>query len=815
MSRWLAVLLYLAVAALVGVALWYGWGTSAPERGRFVVELSPGEQVDYALGPEVERLRLVSGVVLPEPVPDDGRLAQTYPLDIRWISPGGDVRREDRIWERTRLSRWPGATGSTRRPASRLDDGRVVTDPRTTELPGAAVLPGGGVFRVSVPDDSEPVVLRVFGARKTSEASTESAKVEEIRRAARRVGYPDLDRLESDERIGLLDETWRSLPFAAAGQEGRLQRLRRDPTGLVPREETVAGAVLGPGQAIAVTVVGPARVRIDGRSDLDDVAFEAVGDLPADAAPPRMTWRAAQPSRLLGSTQALVVELNDPVVTSLVLSNPTNDTLGPFVTSLLDPARERLHGWTPAGDPDTLLDVRSPDWALIGPERVEVPGVRLGSDLPEPYELVVPLGNPVVRFDVRPELEGPDDVVPREVTLQDVAPDGTVLREETYEVSAWPAPFERRAEDGGWVGEPARIEVEPRPGVQRLRMTSAGTVRVMAMVEGPPRGRDWYRLDNPDDRRVRYAKDPPRRWWRRWPSNTDALVESRQLASVLANVRLEPRGPSDDEGVRHYAALRPIDGLTSRGRTWLLPGAGAFGLAWCPYPAGAGPRAFEWDSEARSLRHGELRGMLHTPSRAAIGQGFRVELDGATWRQGRITQRVERVAGVQEPSHRRARLVAPAGSVLWLRGRTGGDTGPCHRGVQAWPIRPGGEARLPLEDTWEGRRIVLTGLADAPVTIQVAIEGLGDPFPGAEQDEAFVQEIVLRPGDDLGQRLDDPDVRLPVLDPERLRIGAEVPSLVLRVRHVDGPSLWLRAQAEVDQLRPPPPPTSARVRGGP
>lgn len=813
LGRASAVFLFALVAGLVAMAVLMGWNREAPDRGRFVVEIRPGEVVDYSLGPEVARLRVVSRVVLEaDHLPADARRSRNYPLDVTWLAPSGEVRREARMWERTRVSRWPDGTAEPLRSGDLVDDERLVTDARTTELPASDVLPGGGLLRLGVPPDGEPIVLRVFGAREPGEVSSSSVKAEELARAARRVGLPDVHLLEPAERRQLLDENWRSLPFAATENKGRLQRLRRHVPELAPREEAAAGTVLTPGQSVAINVVGPTRLRVSGGPGVNALLVETLADVPAEEQDLDPAREPAQPVPLPGMTHGYDLSIPHAAATTITFTNPTGRNVGPLVFTLPTDDPARLYAWTPAVRPGDLPGGRERDYVYVGPERVAIPGVRIGSHVPMPLVVEVPLGAPVLRFDVRPELDGPTDVRPRSITIAELDERGEVRRQDTYEIAAWPAPFERRSEDGGWVGDPVKVELEPSRGTARMRVTSESAMRVMPYVDGPPRGEDHYPLEHEELWRVRYARDAEQTWWRHWPPDTQALAETRQLVQTLANVRIEGRAPSDAYSERLYSGLAPLGGIQLRGRVWLVEGENAFDLAWCRYPAGSS-LPLPWDARTRRLRHSELRGVLHTPSIEALGQPWSIELDGRVWKQGRVLQRVEILSSFQEPGHSAARLEAPSGSVLWLRAR---DTEACpdaRRGVEAWPLGAGGEARLPMGETWEARRILVGGFAKEPVTVEVALEGLGEPFPGASQDAAFRQEVVLRPGETLGQRLTDPDMRLPQLETEMLRIGADVPELVLRVRHLDGPPLWLRVLVEVDALTPPAPPRSARMGG--
>lgn len=819
MTRAVSVVISVVVLALVVVAVLRGRRGEPPQPSRYAVVLEPGEHVAFGLSPDEERLRLVTHLALP----DDGRWnvrrSRRYALDVAWIAPGGEVRRAERTWEQTRMSAWPDGAGR-RRSASLFGDERLITDPRSIPLPSADVLPGGGALVVTAPDDGPAVVVRAFGTGGPQGGRPISTvDREERRRAERRVGVSDLQVLEPDERAELLDETWRTLPFAARIHEGALTRLRTDPPGLSVRESAVAGVVLTSGQSVALTLRGPVPLRVHAAGGLDRLDLSAVSDAPEDAAPLEVTWREVDPHPLPGVTEAREIGIDAPVATTVVLHNPTVEPVGPLLFTLDASERQALWGWMPALPPTLppglVADGEDVPWLLVGPETVELRQVRVGPEATHPLEVEVPLGAPLLRLTLRPELDGPHDLAERRATVEELDADGEVLHVEPVPVEAWPAPFERRAEDGGWVGSPKRLEWEPHPAAERIRVTATAPIRAALDYQGPPYGLDPYPLEHSDRLRVRYGQELVRSWWPLWPEDVDRLAASGQLVALVGQVRLEVRPEIDADAQRHYAALAPLGAARRQGRTWLVPGPGAFDLAWCRYPAGAPGAPLPWDGLTRSLRHGELRGYIHTPDLASLGRPYRVLLDGVPWRGGRLAQRVQPIHGLQEPRHHAAQLDAPSGTVLWLRARSGGVCPEPHRGVEAFPLGPGDVLRLPVDDTWAGRRLVLSGLADGPVKLEVALEGLGEVFPVADQDQdrAWREEVVLERTGERGQRLTDPDASQQVLGSETLRIGADVPSLVLRVQHVAGPSMWLRALVEVDELEPPRAPASARVQG--
>ncbi len=183
----------------------------------------------------------------------------------------------------------------------------------------------------------------------------------------------------------------------------------------------------------------------------------------------------------------------------------------------------------------------------------------------------------------------------------------------------------------------------------------------------------------------------------------------------------------------------------------------------------------------------------------ALGKPWRVEVDGVEGAAGRITQRIEPLRLIGVPPAGSIRLVGPPGSVLWLRaaGASPGCDAP-HRGVSAWPMQQGNAMSFVVPTSGAGHRLFVGGFAQRAVTFEVELSGLA-PTPEDRTAGVWSERISLEPGQSLGQRLRDPDMRVPALDPVGFQLGAAVDEVGLTITQVDGPPSWLRILTEVDE----------------
>lgn len=765
--------------------------------GRYMVQVEPGQTLIYAVPPETLEVVLVSSSLADPGVPVDARQAGDVALDIAWVAPSGEVRREERIWERTRVTAWPVRGGSWRPSALARDGGDWATDTRNTILPVVDNLPAGGELRITAPLDGPSLLFRAYGGR-VEDVQTNDRKGEERRRIARRVGVSTIDVLEGGERRLAMGRPRRSLAYRLqSGESPVLRRLIRAQPPLHMTEQPVAGSTLLPGQAAALHLHGPVRVRISVPDGLADLLIESVVDLPEGLEPPALQPEPAPPLPLAGGREGTRVLVVNPD-TTLRVTNRSRRTIGPVVFAVETESAEVLAAETPGIAIERLAPWSDEALTLTGPDRVTLPTLEVGPDHAHPVVYALPLGAPPVRVTVRPIFERIGDArgrTPVRVSFYDA--DQTLLDAMDLAVPVQPAPLERRASDGGWVGEAVPFVLESPVGTATLEVESPEMPsRISAHVEGPPRGRpDTLKYPG---RSLRYRRQALLPWHWLAPANVDALREAHQVRPVLANVRLEALREDPNVVERRYALLDPLPEAEGLERTWLIPGPYADGLAWCRLDAGVSKPA-PWGSAAVAARNGELHAILHTPGRAALGAPWRLYGDGRILASGRINQRMESVRLVGLSPLARVRLEAPAGSQLWLRSVDGPFCVQPHRGVSAWPTTLDEPIDFVIDATQPGHRLYLAGFAEEPVTYEITLTGLA---PTAEDAQAGVwtERVRLMPGESLAQRLRDPDVRQPPLSSVGFQLGSNVDEVGLRVVQVQGPPAWLRILTEIDEI---------------
>ncbi|MFK7928777.1 MAG: hypothetical protein AB8H79_11360 [Myxococcota bacterium] len=797
MNTVMRVLAACLVVLVLGLVVWSALIEAPDHRldGRYAVELPPGQTMIFAVEPETTEVLVVSSTLVQNDAPPDSRRAHDYVMEVSWVAVNGDVRRSERVWERSRVSAWP-VRGGTWRPSALLqDNGSWASDTRNTRLPVARVLPGGGELHIRAPVDGPPLLLRAFGGAAAEIAAGDlDERAREL--TAKRLGVADLSSLDPSERALALGRPRRSLAYRLdGGGEPKLRRLVRTQPPITMTQQPTAGSYLLPGQAIGVHVQGPGVFRLSVPDGLELLQVEGRADIPEDLPQPYLLPAPSPALPLAGGAQGARFEITD-VTTTLVIRNTSSRVLGPVVTALEGTDPDRLAAETPGVPIQVLAPWSSEKLTLTGPDRVTLPTIAIGPDEIEPYEVNVPLGNPVMRLVIRPDLPDMSDQTIRSVDVDFLNKVGTVLDRIQVAVPVVPAPFERRSEDGGWVGEPLEFDFEVGPDVVRLQVRADAAARVIAKVQGPPRGREDPTRFRPW--RLRYWRDSLSPWHRLPPSNVDALREARQIRPVLANIRLEQFHPEAYGTVRRYSMLDPVPRARGMERTWLLPGAAPSGRAWCRHLQGVSSPV-SWDRAATRLRNGELTAILHTVSSSSLGQPWRLDLDGRPVAGGRVLQRVEQIRKVGQRPARRIRLQGPPASSVWVAGRDSAACDNPHRSVQAWPLYKGRTLSFPVDVSAPGHRLSLGGFADQPVTLKIELSGLSPRSrERAGSGGSWTETIVLEPGETLGQMLQDPDGRLPALQPVGFKIGAEVQEVRMRVTHVDGPTMWLRALTESD-----------------
>lgn len=797
MSAVLRALSVVIVVLTVGLVVWAAL-TEAPNQrvdGRYAVELPPGQTMIFAVEPETTDVLIVSSTLVRDLAPPDARRAHDYVMEVAWVAVNGDVRRTERIWERSRVTAWP-VRGGTWRPSALLrDDGTWASDTRNTRLPVAKILPGGGELHVRAPVDGPALLLRAFGGA-AAEVAAGDLDERARQRTADRLGVSAMAALDPAERALALGRPRRSLAYRLdGGGEPRLRRLVRTHPPISMTEQPTAGSYLLPGQALGVHLRGPGTVRLSVPDGLDLLQVEGRADLPEDLPQPFLLPTPAPPLPLAGGQQGARFDLTE-VDTTVVVRNTSTRVIGPVVMALEGDNPNRLAAETPGIDAQILAPWSTEDLTLTGPDRVTLPTIAVGPDEIEPYEVNVPLGAPVMRLVIRPDLPDMSDQTIRSVRVDFLDRFGSTLDRIEVAVPVIPAPFERRGEDGGWVGEPLEFDFEVGAEVVRLRVDSDAPARVIAKVQGPQRGREDPTVFRPW--RLRYWRDSLSPWHRLQPANVDALREARQIRPILANVRLEQFHPDVYAQARRYAMLDPVPRARGLERTWLLPGASPSGKAWCRHLQGL-TSSVAWDRAATRMRSGAFNAVIHTASASSLGKPWKLELDGRPVAGGRINQRVELVRKMGQRPARRVRLIGPAASSVWVAGRDSAACDNPHRAVQAWPLRPGRTLSFPIDVSAPGHRVSLGGFSDEPVELEVELSGLSPRSREANSAGGrWTERIVLEPGETLGQMLQDPDGRLPSLLPVGFKIGAEVQEVRLRVTHVGGPTMWLRVLSESD-----------------
>lgn len=810
MKRAVSVLAFLLVAAVTAWALvarppgpaaeglayesWLAW------------ELAPGEEIDLLLPADAPRVRLVTRALLPPEVDVPPGDPFEYAVDTAWIDDADHTRMARRFHEQTGISELPSPTATPWRNAWLPNDERTVTDDRVTLLPGGRVLPEGGRLRVSAPEEGPALLIRAYGEEYlgTVDASLVLFGPTAFLRdqLLRRVGFPTWELLHRGERAALSDTVWRTLrPSRAESEHIQPRWLMRSDFRLSLDEQRLGGATLPPGRKVALNLVGPVEVRVSGDPSAAALEASLITALEGD-----LEVRPGRPLGLQGETFARRYLLPAGPV-SLVLSNPTDEAIGPFLYSVDGAHPEQLFGYTEGAHLADLAPPTAPEppqAVLIAPEWNRLDAFAVGPDLPPlAWEGSWPAEGDVLRLLVRAHLDDFEDRAPRvvEVVARDAA--GQVVWTDATAVVPEPTPFEYVIGDRGPLGEPAEVYIPVDARIARIEIDSSASLAVMLHARGAPQGDpDLYPLGSTDVR-VRYPRRPVSQWRSLQPAEPAAAVA--HAVQVAANVRLEP-DPWADGTTRHYTSVEPSGWRAAWGRTWLLPADledPRERLLYCRQGPGDAP--FARGPEAVERLDGVLAGALWSPGDAALGEPWRVELDDRPWQAGRLLQRVYRFRTGRTGPRSTARLVGPPGTTLWLRtwGTPGEACPDPWRALRAWPLDPGETMTFEVGRTMPRQLFVLGGLASDHTVLQVTVDdgggvlatGLHGAWTRRER------ELELAPTGEQGVLLDDPATRAQVLEPRGIVLASNLADERYRitVQNTSGGRVHVRAALQVPE----------------
>lgn len=742
---WVSGAIFAAAAALTLAALWVREGSE--QELWLVYEVLPGHSLGFHATAAMEDLKVISAV---RPQAWEWRNPvqfHDYRYLAAWVDDDGDAVHEVEVHERSRLLRLASAEG-LQPGTTLLRDPAGLCEPRTTQFPTRPYLPEGGQLRLSVPEDGEPLVFRVWGQVPIGPLEAERRARSATQRSQQgyqgRLGMPDWRMVSLAERRLLTPTTWVSLRPA---EDTSPRWLAPGSRSLTVEAQQTSGRILEPGRSLAINLVAPAQVVISGPDPLDALSLRQIG-LSAEDTP------ISLPDLPLGvgDRHATRVVLDGIGPSSLVVHNPTDSPLGPLWFRLDPPQLDALWGYTAAA---TLGEVRvdevgdalliAPEWRYpasweVGPSRA----LRLDMSSLAP-------GAPV-RLAVRPVLDGPEDRDPRELRV------GRRGQIEAAQIAAEPSPFEVLLPARGWLGEPQEVFLI-RGDEEEVSLTGDRPLLVTPSLLGLPlEETDGYQLPPGARAAVRYRHVPPTRWRPLLPDQAEG--DPRRFAAA---VRLElPEG-----GAPSYRTLAP-DRRADQARTWLRPlgEEEPWGLLSCALHGGETTPLLRGEDAIEAL-DGRLSATLHLP----LGASWRLSLDGLPWREGEARQAVVRTGGAVGSTSARARFEAPAEARAYLL--LAGTPAQCARParpLRAWPLDPGESIQFTVEAPGS---LAISGFSRGPAALEVRVDG-GAPnrAQGLVRGFTLDQQQLILPLEEGAQAacLDLPGASLGVLESRAVRL---------------------------------------------
>lgn len=815
-------LVFAAVVALTAVALRPA-PMAAEDESLRMLELPPGTSLDLLVPPDIERLRIATRVLGPSHTPPEW--SPRYSVALRWLDPD-DQPVFDRVVEfRSRVSSFPTPEARIERSRLQPADERVLSDSRTTVVPGGELLPAGGTLRVEAPADGPSLLVRVWGESERSRLDAErlgrAPSNQDRERLSGRIAATSWARLLPSER-SLVAATRRRSLIPRGGSDSDLARRR-----VVPAEVAISWAEqsavqlrLEPDRSLAVNLVGPVQVRLSGGRGASSLEVWVVSDREEGAPQAEIIERPAWPLGFHGEEEARLFEVPQDAAFSLRVRNDGQETVEPLLLSVDDPHPDRLWAWSvgvPLADRAPPGGAGTAETVLVAPEIRYLPRVRVGAEWPLPLQVGMYGVQTLAVIEARPVLADPGDVTERSVEVRWLDATDAVQRTATTPVPVTPATYERLmpaaqghepSEEGDWIGEPVRFYVAVGAETAALQVDSADdllvTVRLQAAARGDGR---WYPLPY-ESVRVRYASRSERTWETEPPLDPEALREAGQWSLVAANVRLEELealgASSEGSAPRRYTSLEPHGGERRHPlRTWLVPArGGASGPLCCRVRPDDEEHAFRFDDTARRRLDGRLLGVLWTGSES-LGAPFQVDIDGERWRGGTAGQRVTQFRAIRQPARSRVRYSGAEDSTLWLRtfARPGSGCASARRPVRAWRVPPGGTISFPIGKTQEEQLVIIGGLAAGDVEVRVRIDGGVRPVgPGLYPAITIVDRLMtlsVDPGA-WARVLTDPDRAARILLTGAVRLGADLPNgaHTMEIQNMSSHSIELRAGLE-------------------
>ena len=484
LSAALGVLIFAAALAGVTVPVLLGQpgADGVQSRGMVFSQLEPGEEIQFAVPPTIDRMRISSRLLVPEQEGRDHRRSYDYGVNVSWLDRDGRLVSSRVFHERSRVS-WdvdpvdpsdsgdPGDSAQghdeVTRNATIPGDDRCITDNRVTTIPIRELLPEGGVVKVSASAASYPVLMRGFARTQRKGTDLERAVLaptrREIEQAVHGSGVPSFDLLNARERRLLLSKQWRADHVPLIGDAPLSRRVQFRATE-DQRDQRDVRLKLQPRRSVALNLRGPVSIRISGNAEIQKLNVSVVADV-ADAADgeqgPFFQESVTTPLGFAGETTARELRIDSAAPFSLQITNPSPSEIW-FYASVDDASESHLFGRTvgvplthvllpkenaersgPSGrkGPDEL-DL--PATVLLIPETLSFTAYRIGPNLPLPVIIGTPGFGPddTLLIDVRALLYGPDDKAERTFSLigRNAAGEELYRSSATFAVEA--APFE-------------------------------------------------------------------------------------------------------------------------------------------------------------------------------------------------------------------------------------------------------------------------------------------------------------------------------------------------------------------------------------
>ncbi len=549
---------------LIAVASLYVLGTGMHEEPTFqtqrdladtllLYELRPNESLRFSILPGDKLYYVLSHVRLPSSVAGNGTAETTYGFDVSFIDPSGKELKHHVFYERSmRMSVLTGGED----PAFLGPSQGVLTDLRITAIQPASILPLGGEISIRLIESNYPVLLRIYRIETRGELDRlrafRSASKQRRNQVVSYIGLSSELELSPEERLQLFKHKWiRIGAKTPTGGEPPTVRVYYRKKGFFsePIDESLVS--IEPNMAVAINLTAKndtmMKILLTGAQPMNArlTVLHAKQDPAKEVFDESIEIDPKEPFeiRLRPGVQTIIIHNSSEMAHAMRFSVPAHD-VAPIGNSLI-PIEE---------DPETYLAV---------PDKMHIYLNTISHENQMQAEMALSGFSPStpLRITLRPIASNRDALKSNKfiIEISFTNKHHKILYQKRIEISPQPSEFESvypEADIQGTintvVSEPTNLYLYPPAGTSMAHIRAIeGAMLISAASERPIALQ--FVSDYPNDlvhRTWRYKREPSRLWQSLRSKNWIEFAQNKQRYILLAQTRLEPILPKENEEQR-------------------------------------------------------------------------------------------------------------------------------------------------------------------------------------------------------------------------------------------------------------------------